>query len=61
MQFQKKTRAGHLGLFGKLFIKLLLVLTILFIAVILVDKIEFPFPNKLIEKKIPNEKFQIIK
>ena len=61
MQFQKKTRAGNLGLFGKLFIKLLLVLTILFIVVILVDKIEFPFPNKLIEKKIPNEKFQIIK
>ena len=61
MQFQKKTRAGNLGLFGKIFIKFSIVLLALYIAVILVDKIDFPSPNKLIEKKIPNENFKIIK
>ena len=48
MQFQKKTRAGNLG---KIFIKIILVLAVLYIAVILVDKIDFPSPNKVIEKK----------
>ena len=61
MQFQKKTRAGNLGVFGKVFIKIILVLTVLYIAVILVDKIDFPSPNKVIEKKIPNENFKIVK
>ena len=61
MQFQKKTRAGNLGVFGKVFIKIILILTVLYIAVILVDKIDFPSPNKVIEKKIPNENFKVIK
>jgi len=61
MQFQKKTRAGNMGMFGKFFIKIILVLAVLYIAVVLVDKIDFPFPNKIIEKKIPNENFKIIK
>ena len=61
MQFQKKTRAGNLGLFGKTFIKVLIILLALYILLILVDKIDFPSPNKLIEKKIPNENFKIIK
>ena len=58
MQFQKKTRAGNLG---KIFIKIILILTVLYIAVILVDKIDFPSPNKVIEKKIPNENFKVVK
>ena len=61
MQFQKKTRAGNLGVFGKVFIKIILILTVLYIAVILVDKIDFPSPNKVIEKKIPNENFKVVK
>ena len=61
MQFQKKTRAGNVGAFGKIFIKIILVLAVLYIAVILVDKIDFPSPNKVIEKKIPNENFKIVK
>ena len=48
MQFQKKTRAGNFGAFGKIFIKIIIVLVVLYIAVILVDKIDFPSPNKLI-------------
>ena len=61
MQFQKKTRAGNFGAFGKFFIKIILILAVLYIAVILVDKIDFPSPNKVIEKKIPNENFKIVK
>ena len=61
MQFQKKTRAGNLGVFGKVFIKIILILTVLYIAVILVDKIDFPSPNKVIEKKIQNENFKVVK
>ena len=61
MHFQKKTRAGNIGLFGKTIIKVLILLLTLYLIVILVDKIDFPSPNKLIEKKIPNENFKIIK
>ena len=51
MQFQKKTRAGSIGLFVKIFIKIILVLAVLYIVLILLDKIDFPSPNKVIEKK----------
>ena len=61
MQFQKKTRAGNLSMFGKIFIKIILVLAFLYIAVFLIDKIDFPSPNKVIEKKVPNENFKVIK
>ena len=61
MQFQKKTRASNFGAFGKFLIKIILILAVLYVAVILVDKIDFPSPNKVIEKKIPNENFKIIK
>ena len=61
MQFQKKTRAGNIGVFGKIFIKIILVLAVLYIVVVLVDKIDFPSPNKVLEKKIPNENFKVIK
>ena len=61
MQFQKKTRAGNIGVFGKIFIKIILVLAVLYIVVVLIDKIDFPSPNKVIEKKIPNENFKVVK
>ena len=48
-------------MFGKIFIKIILVLAVLYIAVVLVDKIDFPSPNKVIEKKIPNENFKVVK
>tara|TARA_B100001123_G_C14563027_1_gene731086 strand:- start:343 stop:528 length:186 start_codon:yes stop_codon:yes gene_type:complete len=61
MQFEKKTRIGSpKGIFGIL-IKIILILLILFIGVILIDKINFPTPIKKIEKIIPNENFKIVK
>ena len=61
MQFEKKTRIGNpKGIFGIL-IKIILALVVLFIAIILIDRIDFPSPIKKIEKVISNENFKIVK
>jgi len=44
-----------------LIIKLLGIIVILTIAVFFLSKIDFPTPNKQIEKIIPNENFKIVK
>jgi len=58
MQFSKNTsnRSGK-----SILIKIALVLIIFIGAVVLLGKIKFPFPNKDIEKIIPNEKLKIVK
>jgi|TARA_B110000037_G_scaffold53277_1_gene65270 hypothetical protein len=58
MQFSKNTSTGISKSF---LVKMSLVLTIVVGAVILLDKIDFPSPNKEIEKTIPNEKLKIVK
>ena len=61
MQFEKKTRIGNSkGIFGIL-IKVILFLLILIVAIVLVDRINFPSPIDKIEKVIPNENFKIVK
>ena len=61
MQFEKKTTIGNpKGIFGIL-IKILLALVVLVIAIILIDRIDFPSPIKKIEKIIPNENFKVVK
>ena len=58
MQFSKNTSTGT----GKSFlIKVILFLIIIIGAVVLLGKIDFPSPNKEIEKTIPNAKLKIIK
>ena len=58
MQFSKNTSTGT----SKSFItKVVLFLVIIIGAVVLLGKIDFPSPNKEIEKTIPNEKLRIIK
>ena len=58
MEFKKNTSPGRL----KNAIKYIVVFLILsFIAIFLVNKINFPSPNKDIEKIISNENFKIIK
>ena len=61
MQFEKKTRIGITRGVIKILIKIILVLVILFVAVVLIDRIDFPSPIKKIEKVIPNENFKIVK
>jgi len=58
MQFSKNTRTGTIKVF---LIKMTLVLFIFIGAVVFLGKIDFPSPNKEIEKIIPNEKIKIIK
>ena len=58
MQFSKNTSEGKSKSF---LIKLVLILVIIIGAIIMLDKIDFPSPNKEIEKIIPNEKLKIIK
>ena len=59
MQFVKKTslRRNILGLIFKLALIFIVILGVIF----LLNKIEYPSPNKEIEKIIPNENFKIIK
>ncbi len=61
MQFQRKTNSFGLSSLSKIIIKFLFVITFFFIIIILIDKINFPTPEKSIEKIIPNETFKIIK
>ena len=61
MQFEKKTRVGSANSIIKLLIKIILICLILLIAVIFIDRIDFPSPTKKIEKVIPNENFKIVK
>jgi len=42
-------------------IKVALILAIIIVGVVMLGKIDFPSPNKEIEKIIPNEKLKIVK
>ena len=58
MEFSKNTSTGK----GKSFlIKIILFLIVIISAVILLGKIDFPYPNKEIKKTIPYEKLKIVK
>ena len=61
MQFERKTRGSSFSSIGRFLIKLAIIFFLLIIVIILVDKIDFPKPEKNIEKLVPNEKFKIIK
>ena len=61
MQFQRKTRASTFSSIGKILIKLSLIILFIIIAVILIDKIDFPKPKKHIEKLLSNETFKVVK
>ena len=58
MQFSKNTSTGVSKGF---LVKMILVLIIIISTVVLLGKIDFPSPNKEIEKVIPNEKLKIVK
>ena len=61
MQFSKNTstrrQAGLLGITIKVTIFLVIIVSV----IIMIGKIDFPSPNKEIEKIIPNENFKIVK
>ena len=58
MQLSKNTSKG----ISKSFVIKMTSILIVFISIVLMlDKIDFPTPNKEIEKIIPNEKLKIVK
>jgi len=61
MQFTRNTSTRNPGGYLKLLIKVTLILAVIYIAVNLLNKIDFPSPNKKIEKTIPNENLKIVK
>ena len=61
MQLQKNTSIGKQGTLIRVLIKVLLLFFFSSILIVLIDKINFPYPNKEIEKIIPNENLKIIK
>ena len=60
MQFNKNTSSGKTNIIG-LIIKSIIGLVVILGLVFLINKIDFPAPNKEIEKVIPNENFKIVK
>ena len=61
MQFIKNTSKGRLEYLGKFLIKVVIIVFVIFLAIVVVSKIDFPAPNKKIEKVISNENFKTIK
>ena len=61
MEFRKKSTIGPFGSSVKILIKIAFISIILLLLVVLVDKINFPYPNKNIEKVIPNENLKFVK
>ena len=59
MQFTRNTRSSKNT--NSFIIKSGLVLILLFGAIFLLSKVDFPAPKKEIEKIIPNENFKIVK
>ena len=60
MQIYKKTRSRGFN-FLSLAIKILIILMIFAGIIFLLNKFNFPTPNKTMEKIIPNENFKIVK
>ena len=61
MQFTRNTSRSKSKTSLILLIKVLLILAVITVLVALLNKIDFPSPNKKIEKIIPNAELRIIK
>jgi len=61
MQFTKNTSISKKSNYLIILIKAVLIIITIFIAVILLNKIDFPSPNKEIKKNISNENLKIVK
>ena len=59
MQFIKKTSSSR-SIIG-IITKLTIIIVVIFLAIFLLNKIDFPAPKKEIEKIISNENFKIVK
>ncbi len=61
MQFHKKTSRGKYSFLIKILAIVSSLIMFFYLVIVLVDKIDFPAPNKKIEKDISNENLKIVK
>ena len=61
MEFQRKNNNSIISKVKGPLVKISFILIILIVFVYALGSIDFPAPNKKIEKTIPNENFKIIK
>ena len=61
MQFQRNTSVSKSNALIKTIVKVVLIFLLFYIVIVLFDKIDFPSPNKSIEKIISNENLKIVK
>ena len=61
MEFQRKNNNSIIGKLRGPIVKITIILIILVGLIYVLGSIDFPAPNKKIEKIIPNENFKIVK
>ncbi len=61
MEFQRKNNNSIIGKLRGPLVKIIFVLIVLVGFIYALGSIDFPAPNKKIEKVIPNENFKIVK
>ena len=61
MQFHRKTSNSLSSGLIRLLINALIILVIISTAILILDKVDLPEPNKILQKKIPNEQFKVVK
>ena len=61
MEFQRKNNDSITGRLKRPLVKIIFILIILIGFIYALGSIDFPAPNKKIEKIIPNENFKIVK
>ena len=61
MQFHRKTSYRLSSGLIRLLIKAIIILAIISIVIFILDNIDLPKPNKILQKKIPNEQFKVVK
>ena len=61
MQFERKTSIGRNNSLIKLLVKIAIAFVLFFIVIIMLNKLDFPSPNKKIEKVISNENLKTVK
>ena len=61
MQFHRKTSNSLSSGLIRLLIKAIIILAVISIIILILDNIDLPEPNKILQKKIPIEQFKVVK
>ncbi len=61
MQFHRKTSSSLSSGLIRLSIKVVIILAVISIVIFILDNIDLPEPNKILQEKIPNVQFKVVK